>query len=348
VARISDGESRARRSRAAPAGRRRAQGGAGRDREPAGRREPPALAAPTVVEPPGPARTRCPGLPPTAIGAAIGRYQLLEIAGIGGAGIVLCAWDPELERRVAIKVLQTAGHARESLLREGRLLARCSHPNVVSIFDVGVARAAADRDPGAEGLVYLVTEWIRGATLRAFAAARPGAIAVLRAYLDAGAGLAAAHAVGVVHRDFKPDNAIRGDDGRVRVLDFGLAEAPGAAGAGPARSSGTPRYMAPEQSRGSAATPACDQYAFCASLREALAATGGAPPALSRALARGLDPDPAARFPSLRALLDELGELAAPAAAALAARPPRRAGAHASAPRRAPRARFAYAHPRDR
>jgi len=103
--------------------------------------------------------------------------------------------------------------SRERMLREGQVLARLSHPNVIPIFDVG---EVGDQ-------VFLIMEWIKGETLRAF---RPAsAQALLDVYRQAGEGLAAAHRAGVIHRDFKPDNAIRGDDGRVRVLDFGLARA---------------------------------------------------------------------------------------------------------------------------
>jgi eukaryotic-like serine/threonine-protein kinase len=231
-------------------------------------------------------------------GLRIGRYQLLELVGAGGMGVVWGAWDPQLERRVALKLVQRMSPAaQERILREGQVLARLSHPNVVPIFDVGVAGEQ----------VYLVMEWVRGRTLRAFAADKPGWRAVVDAYRQAAAGLDAAHKAGVIHRDFKPDNVISGDDGRVRVLDFGLAQAQEG---DPFRSGepfmGTPRYRSPEHLRGEAHTEASDQYAFCLSLREALEQNGGAPAWITAVVARGTDPAAARRFPSMRELLAAL------------------------------------------
>ncbi|HEY0479021.1 MAG TPA: serine/threonine-protein kinase [Kofleriaceae bacterium] len=244
-------------------------------------------------------------------GARIGRYQLLELVGAGGMGVVWGAWDPELARRVALKLVHPRlAAARDRILAEGQALGKLSHPNVVPIYDVGVV----------EEQVYLVMEWVQGTTLRAYAAGPCSRRDLIDAYRQAGEGLAAAHRAGVVHRDFKPDNAIRGDDGRVRVLDFGLArtgdDAPGAA----LRVSGTPRYMPPEQATGATVTPAADQYAFAISLREALtrppraipdAVPGGRPAELPRwiaaIVARATAPDPAGRFASMAELLRALG-----------------------------------------
>lgn len=223
----------------------------------------------------------------------IGRYQLLEMVGAGGMGVVWGAWDPELERRVALKLVRfTSEGSRERMLREGQVLARLSHPNVVPIFDVGVMGEQ----------VYLVMEWIRGTTMRAYAAGKPALRALVAAYRQAGEGLAAAHRAGVIHRDFKPDNAIHGDDGRVRVLDFGLAHDASERGG----LAGTPRYMPPEQARGDAVTAACDQYAFCVSVREALDGAGGVPGWIAAILERGAAPDPADRFDSMDELLAAL------------------------------------------
>src|SRR4029079_154454 len=149
-------------------------------------------------------------------------------------------------------------------------LGKLSHPNVVPIYDVGVI----------DDQVYLVMEWVQGITLRAYAKTPCSQRDLIDAYRQAGEGLAAAHRAGLIHRDFKPDNAIRGDDGRVRVLDFGLARGetkpkPDAVdtptnSSDLTRGAGTPRYMPPEQAQGGMLTPAVDQYAWCVSLREAL------------------------------------------------------------------------------
>lgn len=227
----------------------------------------------------------------------IGRYQMLELVGSGGMGMVLAAWDPELERRVALKLVRkTSLDARERILREGQILARLSHPNIVPVFDVGVV----------DEQVYLVMEFVRGTTLRAFAAGAPGRAAVLDAYRQAAAGLAEAHRAGVIHRDFKPDNAIIGSDKRVRVLDFGIAHAGG--GEDLVRTAGTPKYMAPEQRDELAVlTPSVDQHAYCVALAEALEANGGVPGWIATVVQRGTAQHPADRFPSFDALLDELG-----------------------------------------
>lgn len=225
----------------------------------------------------------------------VGRYRVLDVVGQGGMGLVLAAWDPELERRVAIKLIRLSSTAsRERMLREGQLLARLSHPNIVPVFDVG----------SVDDQVYLVMEFVRGATLRGFAASAPGRDGILDAYRQAGAGLLAGHEAGVIHRDFKPDNAIRGDDGRVRVLDFGIAHTRGSLDMHAA--AGTPRYMAPEQASRAELTPAVDQFAFSVALREALEANGGVPAWLATILDRAGAPLPQDRFPSFADLLAAL------------------------------------------
>ncbi|HEX7836872.1 MAG TPA: serine/threonine-protein kinase, partial [Kofleriaceae bacterium] len=240
----------------------------------------------------------------------LGRYQLLEMVGAGGMGVVWGAWDPELERRVAIKLVKaTIPAARERIQLEGQALARLSHPNVVTVHDVGVV----------DEQIYIVMEWVRGQNLRAYCREPRTVREIVALYRAAGDGLAAAHAAGLIHRDFKPDNAIRGDDGRVRVLDFGLARdelrsADGGEVEGSAltRGAGTPRYMPPEQAEGRALIPAVDQYAFCVSLREALAGrnAGGVdadiPGWIQTIVARGTARDPGARFRSMAELLRAL------------------------------------------
>ena len=157
-------------------------------------------------------------------GVLVGRYVILGWLGEGGMGVVYKAYDPELERPVALKLLHAAGDPdgssaagrRERLFREAKALARLSHPHVLAIYDVGTF----------ETDVFLATEFVEGPTLAGWLkeGKRPRA-AVLSALVDAGEGLAAAHRAGLVHRDFKPANVIVGKDGRVRVLDFGLARA---------------------------------------------------------------------------------------------------------------------------
>jgi len=223
----------------------------------------------------------------------LGRYHLLERVGEGGMGVVWGAWDPELERRVAIKVVREAQQAtRDRILREGQALAKLSHPNVVPVYDVGVV----------DDQVYVVMEWVRGKNLRQWGAEAHPPREIVAVYRQAALGLAAAHGAGLIHRDFKPDNAIRGDDGRVRVLDFGLARAEG----DEPDAAGTPQYMAPEQRDRQPQTAAVDQYAFCASLREAL---GGEqlPGWLAEICDRGTAAAAGDRFPSMDEVIAALG-----------------------------------------
>ena len=224
----------------------------------------------------------------------IGRYTVIRRLGAGGMGVVYSAFDDELDRRVAIKLLHidrssgSLGKAR--MLREAQALAKLSHPNVVQVYEVD---GAGDR-------LYLVMEFLAGLTLRAWLKSKAWSWReILEVYLQAGRGLAAAHAAGLVHRDFKPDNAIVGDDGRVRVLDFGLARVhdsddppiePSPSWSALARAPmpvvetqglsgplteagtllGTPAYMSPEQLLRRAADARSDQFSFCVALWEAL------------------------------------------------------------------------------
>jgi len=221
-------------------------------------------------------------------GASIDRYVVLDVLGEGGMGVVYVAYDPELDRKVAIKLLRPtnttttdADAARARLVREAQSLARLSHPNVVNVHDVGQA----------DGEVWVAMEHIEGLTLRQWRAQKNRTRReILDVFIRAGRGLMAAHAAGLVHRDFKPDNVLVGDDGRPRVLDFGLAvgrasfldDSSDASGSLSNASSmdnalteagtvvGTPAYMAPEQRVGEAADAATDQFAFCVALYEAL------------------------------------------------------------------------------
>ncbi|HSK02090.1 MAG TPA: serine/threonine-protein kinase, partial [Kofleriaceae bacterium] len=147
----------------------------------------------------------------------VGRYQLDRRIAAGGMGEVWAAWDPQLRREIAVKLVRPEraddGRERERLLREARALARLGHPNVLAVYDVGEL----------DGEVFIATELVAGETL----ASRGGPSAswreLARLYTQAARGLAAAHAAGLVHRDVKPSNLLLGADGRVRVADFGLA-----------------------------------------------------------------------------------------------------------------------------
>ncbi len=228
---------------------------------------------------------------------ALGRYKLLEQVGRGGMGVVWGAWDPELERRVAIKLVDhVRADARLRIVDEARALAKLSHPNVVPVYDVGVV----------DERVYLVMEWVPGETLRTHLREPRSVREIVDVYAQAARGLAAVHAAGLVHRDFKPENAMIGRDGRVRVLDFGLARGDVDESAR-GEIAGTPRYMAPEQQAGATPTAAVDQFALCLSLREALEARGEVPRWLGAIAARGTAAKPEDRFASMDDIVRELG-----------------------------------------
>jgi len=245
----------------------------------------------------------------------IARFVVLEELGRGGMGVVYAAYDTELDRRVAIKLVHehaVDGEQRRRVLAEARALARLSHPHVVQLYDVG------EHDER----VYLAMEYVAGKTLRAWLSETsrswPEIVAV---FLQCGEGLRAAHLAGLVHRDFKLDNAILGDDGRVRVVDFGLARAADGLERN-ARRVGTPGYMAPELLDGRPADARSDQFSLCTSLFEALHGrrpftdeprgepftpeASEVPGWLQAAVLRGLALDPEARWPELGALLAAL------------------------------------------
>ena len=158
------------------------------------------------------------------VGSHLGRYQILGPLGEGGMGVVYRARDAELGRDVAVKLVTTSASSSDTLatrlMREAQALAQLSHPNVVAVYDVGRV----------DGGVFLAMELVHGETGDAWIKRKPGWREVLAVFRDAGRGLAAAHQVGLVHRDFKPANLILGSDGRVRVLDFGLARTAQAGG----------------------------------------------------------------------------------------------------------------------
>ncbi|MFO0551041.1 MAG: serine/threonine-protein kinase [Polyangiaceae bacterium] len=282
------------------------------------------------------------------------RYRVLDKIGEGGMGAVFVAFDAQLNRKVAYKRLFHDEHAsaseqRARLLLEAQAMAKLAHPNVVAVYDVGEE----------DGQLFVAMELVEGMTLAQWLAIGSAARStkqaarsereILGAFVQAGRGLAAAHGVGLVHRDFKPDNVLVGADGRARVTDFGLARplrAPLEDPAlleldveGPTRPLGrtapgaivgTPAYMAPEQLRGAVADARADQFAFGVSLYEALygrrpfegrtlrelmsnvlAGRVVPPPATAprwqrQLFLRILALDPAARFPSMEAVLAEL------------------------------------------
>ncbi len=258
----------------------------------------------------------------------VGPFVVLDRLGAGGMGVVFAAYDERLDRKVAVKiprVQQSGEQRREQLLTEARSLARLSHPHVVQVHE-------ADTLP--DGNVYLAMEYVVGENLRERQRAGAPWRQVLKWYIQAGSGLAAAHRAGVIHRDFKPDNLLMGEDDRVRVVDFGLSSGTAVAEKIPAESagsvqrlSGTPGYIAPELFDNGACDERADQFSFCVALYEALygerpypdfAFVGKKTPQrrsrpnialprwLRRAIDRGLSIEPEHRFPSMAALLAEL------------------------------------------
>ena len=156
-------------------------------------------------------------------GDCVGRYIIIEQLGTGGMGVVFSAYDPELDRRIALKLVhvkfvlsEQRARLQARLLREAQALAKLSHPNVISVHDVGTFNDD----------VFIAMELVEGRTLgEVLREDKPASARALELFVAAGSGLAAAHAAGLVHRDFKPDNVAVAADGRVCVLDFGLARA---------------------------------------------------------------------------------------------------------------------------
>ncbi|MFO0634538.1 MAG: serine/threonine-protein kinase [Nannocystaceae bacterium] len=220
-------------------------------------------------------------------GSTFGRYVVLEPIGRGGMSAVYAAYDPELDRKVALKVLQTSighpeAHERERarLLREAQAMARLTHSNVVTVYDAG---SIGDQ-------VFIAMQFVDGTTLTQWLARPRPWSEIVEFFVYAARGLAAAHDAGLVHRDFKPDNVLVDRDGRVRVTDFGLARPTGDSTAERLRATpltasgrldravtlagaivGTPAYMSPEQHLADAIDARSDQFSLCVALWEALA-----------------------------------------------------------------------------
>ncbi|MEM9452806.1 MAG: serine/threonine-protein kinase [Myxococcota bacterium] len=223
---------------------------------------------------------------PPVEGSTIGRYMVLGLLGHGGMGVVLRAFDPKLDRKIALKLLHggSSSEAQARLQREAQALARLSHPNVIRVHDVGTH----------QGRVFIAMELVTGSTLADWIRQGPHPWReVVRVFMLAGEGVAAAHDAGLVHRDFKPANVLIGEDGQVKVTDFGLARAqadlprhslepasqslsgldPPSLEATLTRTGalvGTPAYMAPEQIQGQMVDPRSDQFSFCVALYEGL------------------------------------------------------------------------------
>ncbi len=241
--------------------------------------------------------------PVLSIGDRVGRYLVLSSIGAGGMGVVFAAYDPQLDRKVALKLLRAnlganAPEARTRLKREAQAIAQLNHPNVVGVYDVGTT---------ADGDVYIAMEFVEGDTLTTWLKRWPRTWReILEVFQQAARGLMAAHSVGLLHRDFKPDNVLVGGEGRVRVTDFGLARSvfldDSARGPTNGRTSqqtpaagsplqvdltatgtvlGTPRYMPPEQLTGPSIDARADQFSFCVALYEALYGTHPLPGATS-------------------------------------------------------------------
>ncbi len=274
--------------------------------------------------------------PPSPLPHEIGRFEVEGVAGRGAMGIVYRGRDPRLDRPVALKVirpelLDSGSHAR--LEREARALAKVDHRAVVGVYEVG----------DVDGSVFVAMEFVNGGTLEAWlATGRHAPDEIVARFVEAGEGLLAAHQAGLVHRDFKPSNAMLDERGHVHVTDFGLvSDGAPEVGLRPGPTMelaltqtgvvvGTPAYMAPEQLDAKVADPRSDQFSFCVALFEALAghrpfeastihelaatmASGRPSPPrrpirrrVHRALLRGLAPRPSDRFPSMRELLQEL------------------------------------------
>jgi serine/threonine protein kinase/Tol biopolymer transport system component len=268
------------------------------------------------------------------IGSTISRYRVLERLGGGGAGVVFKAEDLKLERLVALKFLSTYRSDNEAdkrrFLREARASSILDHPNICTVYEI---------DETDDGRLFIAMAFCEGETLKRKVEREPLAIAEgVRIAAQIASGLAAAHAKGIVHRDVKPANVIVGPDGRLKIVDFGIAKlADQSRLTRDGTAVGTAGYMAPEQIRGEAIDPRTDVWSLGVVLYEMI--TGrtpfpgdndherirnilsrtpdpvsrwrpGTPPALERIVARALAKRPAERFPDMEAMRAELDALA--------------------------------------
>jgi tetratricopeptide (TPR) repeat protein len=274
--------------------------------------------------------------------ALASRYVVLDELGRGGMGTVRAAYDTRLDRRVALKLMrlqedEQGASLQVRMLREAQAMARLSHPHVVAVYDAGTLE---------DGTVFISMELVEGQTLRQWCQAGRSWREVLGMYVAAARGLAAAHAAGLVHRDFKPENVLVGKDGRPRVTDFGLARASASRGVDPAVATvpgsgsdtdhgllvGTPSYMAPEVLSGQPVDARSDVFSFCVALYEALyqqpafpgegiharwesqrqgqvnppPETSPVPAWVAQVLLKGLRADPALRHSSIQELINAL------------------------------------------
>jgi len=248
----------------------------------------------------------------------VGRFRVEGVLGRGGMGVVLRAYDPHLQRPVAIKLLTDAKQGvregitvnlrervdHDGLLDEARALAQITDPNVLAVHEIGTEK----------GQTFLVMELVEGTDLRNWLASAPRSLAdIYNVMAQAARGLAAAHRRGIIHRDFKPENILISADGRARVCDFGIAAFSRKGELIHTGTAGTPRYMAPELWRDQAASVQSDVYAFAATLIEAICSALSADPAvierelakrdvhprLRGTLVRALDPTPSKRPASI-------------------------------------------------
>ena len=243
----------------------------------------------------------------------LGHFEIVGRLGAGGMGLVFEGRDTKLDRRVALKLLHPATAsglvAPARLLREAQALAKLSHPNVVTVFDIG---EAGDHQ-------FIAMELVEGVTLLDWMATPHGWRDVLDIFIAAGNGLAAVHALGLVHRDFKPSNVLVDSRGVPKLGDFGLVgaiddpDAPASLSSSdhtlttPGAVMGTPAYMAPEQKNGEPVDARADQYSYAKSLREALG--DRVPAALEPILARAQAEEPDDRYPAMEPLLADLARV---------------------------------------